>query len=223
MHAKYYNEKGNPVPSVTTVLKILYKDGLLEWANFIGRRGIDYKRFLEEKANLGSLVHEMIESDLLQRDPIILTTPAMLKEASAVAQKFKVAKEALKISNVITELSLSSERFGGTLDLIADIDMNGEPVTILGDFKTSKKPYLTQFIQLGAYLDLVKINRPEIYEKIQFCIIFSITSQKVTMQYVTKENCEKYFTRLFYSLLDTYTYWEEIKRLEPTISNLKIY
>ena len=62
MHTQYYNSKHEEVPSVTTVLKILYKEGLLEWSNYIGKKGIDYTKFMEEKANLGTAVHEWLWS-----------------------------------------------------------------------------------------------------------------------------------------------------------------
>lgn len=211
MHTKYYNTKGKEVPSVTTVMKVFYKEGLMEWANFIGRQGQDYKNTLSQKATLGTYVHELIEADLLNKQPEILQTLGVVKEAQTIANKFKCVKEDLVISNVQSELSLSSETYGGTLDLICDIQIDGKPVKILGDFKTSKTVYESQFIQLGAYLNLIKLNLPSIYKQIKYCMIFSITKEKVKVQYVTKANCEKYFTSLFLSLLDVYMTWQKIK------------
>ena len=101
MHSDYFNSKNEPVPSVTTVLKILYKDGLLEWSNIIGRRGISYTKFLEDRATFGSLVHELIESDIVGKDPAILGMDKYMNEAIDLVRKFKVVKEDLCISNPI--------------------------------------------------------------------------------------------------------------------------
>ena len=217
MHSKYYNSKNEEVPSVTTVLKIMQKDGLIRWANLIGKHGIDYERFINDRADFGSVVHELIESDLLNKEPCIIGYQQHMAEAMELVEKFKLVKRDLAITNVMSELSMSCDTYGGTMDLICDIVTESGPVTILGDFKTSKTVYDTQFIQLGAYLNLVKINRPELYDKIQLCAIFSITKDKITIKYITKENCEKYFTSLFLSLLDVYLAWENIKAIRKDI------
>lgn len=217
MHGKYYNSENKEVPSVTTVMSIMNKDGLIRWANFIGKHGIDYERFLREKADFGSVVHELIESDLLEKEPCIIGYQQYMDDAMELVNKFKIVKQDLAISNIQSEVSLSCDTYGGTLDIICDIMTENGPVTVLGDFKTSKTVYDTQFIQLGAYLNLVKINMPEVYDKIQLCAIFSITKEKITIKYISKENCELYFTKLFLSLLNVYTAWETIKATRKEI------
>lgn len=223
MHSKYYNSKHEEVPSVTTVMKLLYKDGLLEWSNYIGKRGIDYTKFMEEKANLGTAVHEWLEADLEHRKSLILGTETFLKEVEDIASSFSVVKDALKINNVRTEISLSSERFGGTCDLLCDLMINGDPARCLCDFKTSKAVYTTQFIQLGGYLLLLKENEPDEYEKIKYCMIFSITKNKVKIKWITKEDCEKYFSNFFLKLVDVYYAWKEINFLFDKMSISRSY
>lgn len=223
MHVPYFNSKHEEVPSVTMVLKLLYKDGLLEWANYIGKRGIDYTRFLNDRANFGSLIHEMLEADLTDRKPNVICGENILVEAKEVIEKFKILKSDLKISNVQTEISMSCEDYGGTADLICDIETEDGPVKILGDFKTSKTIYDTQFVQLGAYLNLIKINMPETYEAIKLCAIITVSRDKVVMKYLTKENCEKYFTTMFLKLLDTYNAWDTIKKERSDLFKSKSY
>ena len=222
MHTTYYNSKHEEVPSVTTVMKIMMKDGLIHWANYIGKRGYDYERYINNKADFGTLVHELLEADLTNREPVILGYEKMLDDAKDLVQKFKLVKQDLQITNVESEISLSCETYGGTIDIICDIMTKSGPIKILGDFKTSKTIYSTQFIQLGAYLNLVKINRPETYDAIKQCVIFSITNKKITMQYMTKEDCEKYFTKYFLDLLTVYNGWERIKN-QKNLFNSKQY
>ena len=223
MHAEYTNSKGKRVPSVTEVLKILNKDGLMQWANFIGKQGIDYEKYLNNKAVFGTLVHELIESDLLNKEPAIIGYDSMLTEAMDLVNKFKVVKMDLHISNVISEMSLTCEEYGGTIDLICDIVTEDGNITVLGDFKTSKTVYQTQFIQLGGYLNLIKICKPEIYDKIAQCVIFSITKEKIIMKYLNKEDCEKYFTTIFLELLKVYNSWENIKSTYKDLFKSKTY
>ena len=223
MHSDYFNSKNEPVPSVTTVLKILYKDGLLEWSNIIGRRGISYTKFLEDRATFGSLVHELIESDIVGKDPAILGMDKYMNEAIDLVRKFKVVKEDLCISNPITELPLVCDTYGGTIDIICDIETASGSIKILGDFKTSKTVYETQFIQLGGYLNLIKINLPDVYKEIQQCVIFSITKEKITMRYISKDDCEKYFTSMFMELLSVYTRWKNVREVYKSIYKSKTY
>jgi len=213
MHTKYYNNAKKEVPSVTTVLKILYKDGLLEWANGLGKRNIDYTRFLKSRALMGTLVHSLIESRY--NGESVLTLPGReVNEAEDCVNKFMLCSDEIKISNVTTERSLSCDDYGGTLDLLCNAEIDGQKVRILGDFKTSKTVYLSQFIQLAAYLELIKINDPKEYDDIDICVIFSITKDKVIMRWLSKEDCYNRFVPLFYNLLRVYNAWNELKKLD---------
>ena len=219
MHTKYYNEKNEEVPSVTTVLKILYKDGLLEWANGLGKRNIDYTRFLNSRALMGTLVHNMIEARY--KGESVLALPGReVNEAEDCVNKFMVCSDEIKISNITTERSLSCDNYGGTLDLLCDAELEGQKVRVLGDFKTSKTVYLTQFIQLGAYLELIKINDPKEYDAIDICAIFSITRDKVIMRWLSKEDCYTRFVPMFYNLLNVYNSWNELKKLDGENSEI---
>ena len=57
-HVKYYNSKGEEVPSVTTVLKIFGKN-LTGWANWLGFKRINVKEFVDNKAKFGTYVHSV--------------------------------------------------------------------------------------------------------------------------------------------------------------------
>ena len=212
MHTEYKNSQGKTVPSVTTVLKVLNKDNLIEWANYIGLKGYNYTSYMNVKALLGTYVHEYIEAELENRAASILGTQKMCNEAYEIAHRFKCTKDKLQMDNIITEKSLSCDTYGGTLDLIADIVLdNDTKVKILGDFKTSKAPYISHFIQLGGYLNLIKINDYKLYEQIKLCMIINVNKDKVLINWMYKEDCETYFTDIFLKLLEVYNSYEFIK------------
>ena len=64
-HQKYYNKEGTEVPSCTTVIKLLAKD-LEGWANWLGKRGIDYNAYMNETASVGTEAHALAESIIKQ-------------------------------------------------------------------------------------------------------------------------------------------------------------
>jgi len=215
MHTKYYNKANQEVPSVTTVLKILYKDGLLEWANAIGKRSIDYTNFLNARALFGTMVHGLIESNYNGK-PYLTLPSREVDEAKDCVNRFMLCSDDIKITNAITELSLSCDTFGGTLDLLCDAEIAGQPVRLLGDFKTSKAVYLTHFIQLSAYLELLRLMMPEEFEKVNVCAIFSITRTKVIMRWLIRDDLLSRFTPMFYHLLTVYNAWQALKAIEKS-------
>ena len=69
-HPDYYNKDNIKVPSVTTIMKIFYKEGLLEWSNSLGRRGISYTKFMNDRAVLGTRIHTIIEAMVKGEEPL---------------------------------------------------------------------------------------------------------------------------------------------------------
>ena len=61
-HTTYYNSKGDVVPSVTTVLKVIAKESLIYWANSLGWKRKSVKRELDESSKVGTYVHLYIEA-----------------------------------------------------------------------------------------------------------------------------------------------------------------
>lgn len=223
MHINYINDKNIEVPSVTTILGVLNKTGLIAWANYIGKKGLDYKKFLEERALVGTFAHSKIEAFLLNNEKPLIGSQKLLQEAEEICNKFKVSVGSFPMRNIITEKSLAGARFGGTLDIICDIKLNDEYVTILGDFKTSKDTYDSHFIQLGGYLALLKELEIDTYNKIKYCMIFVVNKDKVLIKWVTKENCEEYFTTIFLSLLTVYEALDNFNNNGKNIFNLRKY
>ncbi len=68
-HIRYLNKNGERVPGVTTFIGILNKPALVPWANNLGLQGINVKDYVNDKADIGTLAHEMIFSHLKKEKP----------------------------------------------------------------------------------------------------------------------------------------------------------
>lgn len=163
-HTTYYNSKGEVVPSVTTVLKVLAKDGLTNWANNLGWRRISVTKELKDASDIGTMAHNYIEAVLMEDE---LTRQDLRREIDWMPDKlrdqtlnsiwsfedwWKENKEDFKI--IACEEEMSCEEYGGTLDIRAKY--KGKPVIL--DIKTSKSFYFTMFLQLAAYSHIYKMK-----------------------------------------------------------------
>lgn len=216
-HPDYYNKDNIKVPSVTTIMKIFYKEGLLEWSNSLGRRGISYTKFMNDRAVLGTRIHTIIEAMVKGEEPLKpLFKTFNDDEVELAINKFKTKGYHVMFEDVRTEVSMSCDDYGGTIDILGSLKTQNGSIYMLGDFKTSKAIHYTQFIQLGGYLNLIKINEPETYDKIQICAIINVNKDDCKIKYVSKEVCETYFTKFFLCLLDAYKIWNDC------INNIKL-
>jgi len=153
-HTMYTLADGTVVPGVTTVLQVLSKPALVTWANKLGLAGIDSTKFMDEKAAIGDLAHQMIADYLrgVQTDTSEYSKQQIDQAENAVLSFLEWAKYK-RISPIFLEEPMVSEqyRFGGTPDCLALI--NGE-LTLL-DIKTSAAIFPEMLIQIAAYRQLV--------------------------------------------------------------------
>lgn len=154
-HTIYRLQDGTRVPSVTTVLGVLNKPGLLKWAWELGAAGIEMDAYRDDLADVGRLAHQMIHAHLTGGDPDALCEGLarhVVDRAQNSFLKFLHWQDQHDVQVILTEQPLVSEtyRFGGTLDIYAYLD--GSPVLI--DLKTSKAIYDEFFLQLAAYRQL---------------------------------------------------------------------
>ena len=166
-HTTYKNSVGVRVPSVTTVLSVLNKPALVPWANKLGLQGIDSTKYVDEKAAIGTLAHEMIQSFIhdkiagaLFEDnlPIGIEdytdyTPNQVTQAKLSFSKFLKWYKENDIEPILSEQGFISEfyQFGGTIDFLCKL--SGKLTLV--DFKTCKAIYSEHFIQLSAYEELL--------------------------------------------------------------------
>ena len=154
-HAKYSLQDGTLVPGVTTVLGILNKPALVPWANKLGLQGIEVGKFVDDKAAIGTLAHQMI-ADYLRGETTDTSeySKMQIEQAENSILSFLEWEKSHKLNPILIEQPMVSERhgFGGTVDLVATI--NDDPELCLIDFKTSKGIFPEMFVQVAAYREL---------------------------------------------------------------------
>jgi len=156
-HQRYRNKDNKIVPGVTTILGVLNKPALVKWANNLGLQGIDSTKYRDEKADIGTLAHAMIQAHC---------SNTMLDVSEYSKQNIDKAENALisfynwekshKVVPILVEESLVSEKYqyGGQIDLYCELD--GEKWLV--DFKTGKGIYSEMLHQLSAYHNLLTEN-----------------------------------------------------------------
>lgn len=155
VHTIYKTKDGKRVPSVTTILGILNKPALMNWAWKCGIEGQDYKLVRDKSSGIGTLTHALILANLTETK---CDTSGYSKEdieSSEVCYKsFLEWKRLHKINVVYAEKYFVSEahRFGGTIDLFAEVDR----LPTLVDFKTSGGIYPEAMHQVAAYKKLLE-------------------------------------------------------------------
>jgi len=154
IHTVYKTADGKRVPSVTTILGILHKPKLLDWAWQCGCGGLDYKAVRDQAGDIGTLAHYLIMCHLKGIEPDTSEYSQQdIDRAENCFIKYLDWLTGRKLEPIFIEEPLVSERygFGGTIDFFGKID--GQ-FTLL-DFKTGKAIYPEFFYQLAAYKQLL--------------------------------------------------------------------
>ena len=155
-----YQYQGYNVPRVTEILSdMLHEDFLMTWANNIGLyQKKKYKDVLEQAATKGSYVHDAIEDYIQNGNDLDIETvmSGYRKEVNYAYGSFRAWWDNLcskrKIKVIMQEQKLVCPWFGGTLDLLVEIDGR----IYLLDFKTSNHASYKYFLQLAAYIYILK-------------------------------------------------------------------
>ena len=189
----YINNKGEVVPTVTTILDIINEgEGLKIWANSLGLDGIRYMKAKSYYTTLGSAVHALIAHKLggLELENIDIGESSLeLKRNIAILYKYFMQwAEQCKPKMLKNEYVVIGDRYGGTIDAIFEQDGK----IILGDFKTSKYVFYDKFLQLGGYLNILEETKSKLYKKITHCQIIAcnietgITVTEIPVKKMTK-------------------------------------
>lgn len=158
----YFTKDGSRVPGTTTIIgncNLGSIEGLLGWANKLGKEGKSHKEERDKAADAGTACHEMAEcfAKGTEFDGSKYPKEILAKAEGAFMAFTEWAKQTnLKITH--SEVSLVSEkyRYGGTLDC-----MLVNRMLALGDFKTSNSIRIGMLCQLAAYRNLWEENRPD--------------------------------------------------------------
>jgi hypothetical protein len=161
-HTRYYLKNETMVVGTTTVTGLEGGDKtwfLCVWANGLGLDGYDYKKYMDNVSNLGTLVHYLcLDCRLGGEKPILDNyTPNEVKESKTSVVKFEKWLDNQKnFKPILIEKPLVSEKygFGGTIDLYCEL--NGEKVLI--DLKTSNACREGHKVQSCAYEQLLLEN-----------------------------------------------------------------
>ena len=188
-----YEKDGRYLPSVTTILHFVTIDAdrLLMWSNSLGFRRIKYDEELNRRAEFGTVVHEALERIMSKKPDGILHVNALeVSKLKSIISNFMEFINYNKLSpddTLHTEISLGSSTLGyaGTCDWIGMF--NGK-LTLL-DYKTSKKPNETMYMQLAAYNELLKESG--IY--IEQAGILTVGEKNVKLYMKTLEELNEYY------------------------------
>jgi hypothetical protein len=154
-HIRYKNKDGKVVPGTTTICGELAKPYLVKWANNLGLDGISSEDYRDIAADIGTLIHLMVQCDLQGVTPDTTDfTKSDIEAAENGLLKWYEWKKGKVIKPILIETPLVSElhQYGGTIDLYAEVD----GALNLIDFKSGKSVYSEHFIQLAAYKHLLK-------------------------------------------------------------------
>lgn len=161
----YSLANGTKVPGTTTIIGRFKESGaLIAWAYKRGKDGHELYDSRDKAAEIGTVVHEMVERFIALEDPRAamegLKTDEDRKSAVSAFNAFDEWFEMNQLKVVAQEVQLVSEtyRFGGTPDAIAE-DSKGRLVLL--DWKTSDGVYMDHLCQLGAYRILWNENNPD--------------------------------------------------------------
>jgi ATP-dependent exoDNAse (exonuclease V) beta subunit len=199
-HTVYINSKGEEVPSVTTVLKVINKPSLVGWANYMGFMHEKIDKVLNESANIGTDFHDMVSKYTTNEE----ITGEHYNDAIALFKSFVRWAKENEYKTIFAEKSLTSKLFGGTIDSLSHV--NGELCMV--DYKTSKNIYPSMFLQLAGYSLLVKENLPETYSRIDKFGILSISIKNgIQSKFITKKELEKDCVPVFKDALKLFHSW----------------
>ena len=201
---RFYEVDGKNYPSVTTVLNIRKKDGLLEWRKNVGEGAANWE--MARAARRGKATHTLIEQYLKSETP---------SERSVLPLGlFKLLKPYVdQINNIhLLESIMYSHKLtiAGQVDCVAEY--NGKLSVI--DFKTANKERQESwidnyFLQCTAYA----IMYEEIFGKPIEQIVILLAGEDGSVA-CFKKNKKDYVDALGKSIQDFYKYYEELNKGE---------
>jgi len=144
----YLSLSGRVLPSVTQVLRLLARPGLVEWAYQLGLRRIPLHQAVEESSQIGTDVHALI-ARFFQDGQGNADDPDLRPELLHPLELFLSWYVDYSPAPVYVEAPFIDAElgFGGTVDLVASISGSLELI----DFKTSASIHDEHLYQLAAY------------------------------------------------------------------------
>ncbi len=208
-HTTYKLKNGQRVPGVTTVLGILNKPALIHWAWDLGSKGIDYRKYRDKMAEVGTLAHYMVQCDLALGEPDL---EGYSKETINLAENCLISyyewRRGKDIQPITVEEPMVSEKykFGGTVDFYGYVD----GILNIVDLKTGKAIYPEMIHQLSAYMQLLIESGREV-EKVRILRIGRSEDEGFEERVISAESLKPHF-ELFANCLNVYSLQKRIKK-----------
>jgi hypothetical protein len=141
---RFYNIDGEKYPSVTTILQVIAKPGLMYFYGKHGIEGAEEKKM--EAADIGTLAHQTIEKILKREITSMSQGDEMVKEP---VKAFFDWREKNKFKPIKMEMTVHSKKhkYAGTLDAVGYLR---DKLAVI-DFKTSNKIWPEYALQIAAY------------------------------------------------------------------------
>jgi hypothetical protein len=200
-HVRYRLADKTIVPGVTTILGLHAKPQLIAWANKLG--------LVDDKADIGTLGHAMVTDKLLNQPTDTADYSAnQISIAENCALSFWEWEKRNKIKEVyFCERPLVSEkhRYGGTLDIYANIDGCKEII----DLKTGSGIYEEHIWQVATLKELLEENGFQVDATRILNIPRSETESFLEKPVSNKEN--EIGFEIFKSLLNVYNLKKKMK------------
>lgn len=163
-HIRYKTADGAIVPGVTTVLGVLAKPALVPWANKLGLQGIDVRKYVDDKADIGTLGHAFVTDKLIGKETdtadFSANQIAAAENCAASFWEWEAKNHVESVHFVETPLISEMNRFGGTQDIFCRID--GKNTLI--DLKTGKGIWPEHVYQVAALRELLLENGYDVDE-----------------------------------------------------------
>ena len=113
-----------------------------------------HQRQLKKAGEIGTAVHAVVEwqmrKDLGQE---VGACPSLPVEGQAAFAAFQTWRDSVKLKPLMIEQTVWSKKYGfaGTMDWLGEMDLAGDRVVVVGDWKTSKGLYPESNLQNAAY------------------------------------------------------------------------
>ena len=148
---RYYNSEGRSVPRVTEILSaMIHSDRLMIWANNLGLKGLKYLQELNRAAVFGTQAHSCIERYLKEK----IKSEGNIPFLGYLLWESVLNNKGLFVNPILIEERLSCQWFGGTADAVLEIGGR----LFLMDFKTSNHITFKYFLQLAAYVYMLRLR-----------------------------------------------------------------
>jgi hypothetical protein len=212
---RFYEFEGASYPSITTIIKLIsVNDALMQWANYMGFKRRDIKTVQEETASFGTLIHSHLQSIVDPRieKPELPKDSIIRYDLEKTINHFNAFIKDVEYETLYTELPMVSKDlgYGGTADWVVKINDK----IYLMDFKTSKMPRATMYLQLGGYYNLFK----EIGIELDIGAIINVNINGCAFHPINKITLEKR-AKQFNMLFNFYKEWNETLEIDNGIKN----